>query len=153
MVRTHSMRGFSLIELLLVLLIISALAGLFIAVMGRTPEKTKIKTTTTLVETVVPQALERFYADMDRYPTEEEGLAALVKAPAFEDENEAKKYGGPYLKKVPVDGWGQELHYEPVDPGSGTDTSIRYKVWSDGPNKQSGDDDDIRSWSEEESST
>jgi len=144
-------RGFTLIEVLLVILILGMLAAVFIAVVGPTREGARIDTTRLLVTTRIPEALDRYNMHVGHYPTEEEGgLKALIVKPTFEEEEQASKWRGPYLKQEPKDAWGREIHYELVE--AGTDESIPegYKVWSDGPDGQSGTEDDIRSWKEEE---
>lgn len=73
-----------------------------------------------------------------RPPTTEQGLNALLTAPS--DLKNINKWQGPYLKEnqVPLDPWGGQYQYEMIDLQAGT-----YKVWSNGPNGQQGDEDDI----------
>lgn len=143
-------RGFTLIEVLLVILLLGLLATVTIMAVGGTREKSRIKITQVLLEQVVPGALDRYNNDIGHYPSEEEGgLEALRKKPNFgDDETLAEQWAGPYLKKEPKDAWNQSLNYELVeDAEAGGQT---YKLWSNGPNKQSGDDDDIKSAPDEE---
>ncbi|MHC4716474.1 MAG: type II secretion system protein GspG, partial [Planctomycetota bacterium] len=90
-----------------------------------------------------------------RYPTEEEGLGALRTKPTFQDEEEGKNWAGPYIRKRdPKDPWGQKINYEPVEAGGDEATAgMGYKIWSNGPNRTSGDDDDIKNWDEDADST
>jgi len=142
--------GFTLVEVLLVLLIVGMLAGVAVVAMSGTRKQAK-KDTTKLLLTQIATALDMFESHVNRYPTEDEGLGALRTKPTFEEEDEGKDWAGPYLKREPKDAWGQKLNYEPVEPGSDEATQgLGYKLWSNGPNKQSGDEDDIKSWSEEE---
>ncbi len=148
--RTARGRGFTLIEVLLVILLLGMLATVTIVAIGGTREQSRIKITHVLVEQVVPGALDRYNNDIGHYPTEEEGgLDALRKKPSFGDDEElGEQWAGPYLKKEPKDAWNQALTYEIVEDTEGG--SAQYKLWSNGPNKQSGDDDDIKSIEDEE---
>ncbi len=137
-------RGFTLVEILLVIGIIVVLGGAIgIAAFRRAQAGANKKTAGLLVNTVCKQ-IELFHADMNRYP-EDDGLNELRKKP--EDEKEAKKWNGPYLENQPVDPWGQELKYEKVELTE-DETDKPYHVWSTGPDKEDGTDDDIKNWSD-----
>ena len=104
-VRTRS-RGFTLLELLVVMVIIGLLAGYvgprYFAQIG----KSQVKTTRAQID-AFDKALDQYRLDTGRYPTSEQGLAALNARP----ENEPK-WAGPYLKKaVPDDPWGNKYVY------------------------------------------
>ncbi len=107
--RIRSRRGFSLLEMLVVLIIM----GLLVALVGPrvldNVGKSKVKTTTAQIE-LLSGALAQFYLDVGRYPTAEEGLDVLLTAPSGDD---ASKWDGPYLQKnsVPMDGWGNAFEY------------------------------------------
>jgi len=147
--RKSSRRGFTLIEVLLVILILSMLAGVGILAFSGVQDKAAIKTTRLLVTTTVPQALDNYKLDIGHYPTEDEGgLEALRKKPNFDDEAKGEGWRV-YLTKEPKDAWGNALTYELVED-SGEGGGQGYKLWSNGPNGQSGDDDDIKNWSEDE---
>lgn len=149
--RTNNALGFTLVEILLVILILTMLTGVFIAVVGPTREGARIDTTRLLVETTVPEALDRYNMHVGHYPSEEEGgVKALITKPAFQEEETGEKWRGPYIKHEPKDAWGQPLNYEVVDPSAGESIAVGYKVWSNGPDKQSGTEDDIKSWKEEQ---
>lgn len=142
-------RGFTLIEILLVVAILAMVAGVLVVALGGTQEKTRVKTTRLLIETSVPNALDRYNLDMKSYPDEEQGgLDALLNKPTFEEEEKGDDWAGPYLKKEPVDAWGNELNYELNTEGE--EGQPAYKLWSNGPDGESGTEDDIRNWSEEE---
>jgi len=143
-------RGFTLIEVLLVILLLGMLATVAIVAIGGTREKARVDLTKVLVQQTVPNALDRYNNDIQHYPTEDEGgLEALRKKPSFgDDEKLGEKWAGPYLTKEPKDVWGNALTYEVVEDAEAG--SPKYKLWSNGPNGQSGDDDDIKSIEDEE---
>jgi general secretion pathway protein G len=151
--RTSARRGFTLIEVLLVLTILGLLAA--VAIVGFTGQKesAKIKTTTLLLHEV-GTAIGLYDNDIGHYPTEEEGgLNALITKPTFEDEVIAEQWHGPYLEKEPRDAWSRPLTYEFIGAtgtAAGTATGDKpYHLWSNGPDGQSGTEDDIKNWSDE----
>jgi general secretion pathway protein G len=106
--------GFTLLEMLVVLVIIGLLAGLVgPQLMGRV-ETSKVTAADTQVR-MLKAALDTMRLDIGRYPTREEGLAMLVTAPR--EERAARKWQGPYLAEgVPADPWGNPYQYTPVTP-------------------------------------
>ncbi len=116
--------GFTLVELLVVLTIISLVLGLVgPRVLGYLGES-RVKTAKLQIESF-GSALDLFYLDAGRYPTTAEGLAALVQRPGNVD-----MWNGPYLKggKVPADPWGNPYRYRA--PGE----RMPYEIVSFGPN-------------------
>jgi general secretion pathway protein G len=109
-------RGFTLIELIVVILILAILAALIVPrVTGRTDDAKRAKAASDI--TALGNALNTFRLDIGRYPTTEEGLQSLRQQP-----NDADGWKGPYLQKpIPPDPWGNEYIYE--YPGSGGDDS------------------------------
>jgi general secretion pathway protein G len=86
-------------------------------------------------------ALDRFFINMDRHPTTEEGLRVLVEAPA----GDATKWRGPYIKQLRPDPWGFPYQYK--FPGTRHPSS--FDVWSRGADKADGgegDAADIGNW-------
>ena len=152
MIRARTIRrGFTLLELMLVLLILALLAGVGIVAFSGIQQKSEIKITRVKIQTDIAKALDLYRMDIGHYPTEAEGgLQALITKPQFEDESLAENWAGPYLKEEPKDAWGQPFNYEVVEDTGGDTTGPKYKVWSNGPDRQSNTDDDIKSWNEEE---
>lgn len=102
----QAVQGFTLLELLVVMVIIGLLAGYvgprYFAQIG----KSEIKVARAQID-ALEKSLDQFRLDTGHYPTMEEGLAALVARPASEP-----KWDGPYLKKgVPLDPWGNPYVY------------------------------------------
>lgn len=101
-------RGFTLVEMLLVIAIIGLLAALITPQIFKNLQKSQVQATKAQME-LLATAVESFYSDNYRYPTEAEGLNSLVKKP-----DGLESWKGPYLKKtlVPKDGWGNEFVYK-----------------------------------------
>lgn len=112
--------GFSLVEMLVVLAIIGMIVGLIGPRVLNYLSESKVKTAQIQMENIA-SALDLFYLDAGRYPTSEEGLAALVRAPSG-----IASWNGPYLKATatPHDPWGHDYLYQapgrngPYDIGS-----------------------------------
>ena len=118
--------GFTLLEMLVVLVIIGLLAGLVGPQMLGRVDTSKVTAADTQVR-MLKAAIETMRLDVGRFPTEEEGLAILVKKP--EEERIAKKWRGPYLSEaVPPDPWSNPYVYRPA---TGT-TIILYSYGADG---------------------
>jgi general secretion pathway protein G len=151
--RNRTARGFTLVEVLLVIAILGVLAGVYAFTVGGRFDQSKVDAAKIQVEMVAGKISE-YYLAIGSYPTEaENGLSALVTKPAFDDESLGSKWAGPYIKaKQLKDPWGNELGYELVDQEQGDTTLQVVHVWSNGPNKQddSGEDDDIKSWEDDE---
>jgi general secretion pathway protein G len=109
-------RGFTLLEMLVVLVIIGLLAGLVgPQLMGRVD--TSRQTTAETQSRMLKSALDTMRLDIGRYPTKDEGLVMLVKAP--DDERISRKWRGPYLSEdLPADPWGNPYQFEPLTGNS-----------------------------------
>lgn len=134
-------RGFTLIELLIVMVILGLLASLVGPRLFGQLDASKVKAARTQIE-MAGAALDTYRLDMSRYPSTEEGLAALSEKPA--DAADAAKWRGPYLKKrVDKDPWGNSYVYKA--PGEKADYELS-SLGADGKEGGSGDAADIHSW-------
>ena len=130
--------GFSLMELLLVLVILGVLAALVVprfANRSQQARETAAKADVSSIET----AIGAFEIDNGRYPTTEEGLEALIKSPPGLD-----GWRGPYLARgLPTDPWGNEYVYR----YPGQQNPDGFDLYSQGPDGREGNDD-IGNWKE-----
>lgn len=133
-------RGFTLLEILVVLAIIGLVAGLAISKVGGIFDGAKIKTAQLFVNTSVKTPLTTYKIHMSDFPSTSEGLQALADRPA----QRGDRWMGPYIEgsKVPTDPWDEPYQY--AYPG--THNKGSYDIWSKGPDKQSGTEDDIGNW-------
>lgn len=131
--------GFTLIELMVVMIILGLLAALVVPRMfGRIGEAKK-KAAYSQIE-LFGTALDSFRLDVGRYPTTAEGLEALITQVSGAD-----GWNGPYLKKteIPADPWNNPYHYE--SPGKHGDYDL-YSYGADNAEGGEGDNADIASW-------
>ena len=140
-------RGFTLIELMVVIVILGVLAGLIIPrIMGRPEEARRMKARIQIES--IETSLKLYKLDNGNYPTTEQGLDALVEAPTVGQLARAWREGGYMDKgKVPKDPWRNDYVY--LSPGIQDD----YDLSSYGPDGEpggEGDDADINSWELEE---
>lgn len=103
-------RAFSLMEILIVLIIIGLLAAIVLPRLAQNIGKGRVQTTKAQIASL-STSVESFYAEVGRYPTEQEGLILLITKPV--DPDTASKWRGPYLEKdsLPKDGWGRDFLY------------------------------------------
>jgi len=142
---TRRSSGFTLIELLLVLVILATLAAIVVPKFARRTEQANVASAKTQIVSF-ETALESFEIDLGRYPTNTEGLKALVQRPAGLD-----KWRQPYLRRsqIPKDPWGNEYVYK--QPGQVNEYG--YDLYSLGADGQQGGDDDIGNWENEDGTT
>jgi general secretion pathway protein G len=127
--------GFTLLELLVVLVILGLLASLVAPRMFGNVAKSEVKVARAQIA-ALETAVENFRLDMGRYPSSDEGLVALQKAPGNDP-----RWSGPYLKKaVPADPWGNPYQYRA--PGERGDFDL-VSLGRDGRPGGSGDDADL----------
>lgn len=131
-------RGFTLLELLVVLVVLGLLAGLVAPKYFSQLGKSEVKAARAQVEGLV-KALDLYRLDTGHYPSTEQGLAALVTRPGNET-----KWGGPYLQKaVPQDPWGRSYAY--AAPGEHGEYDL-FSLGKDGQPGGDGENADITSW-------
>ena len=133
--------GFTLIEIMIVVVIIGMLSALVGPRLIGQSDEAKIKTTKIQISQL-EQVLGLFQLDNGFFPTTEQGLAALVKAPTLPPEPMNYKQGG-YMKKVPKDAWGREFIY--LCPGQHGDFDI-ISYGSDGAEGGEGNAKDLNNW-------
>jgi general secretion pathway protein G len=141
--KKNSQAGFTLIELMVVIIILGVLAGMIIPrAMGRPDEARQAKAKIQIES--FESALKLYKLDNGNYPATEQGLKALVEAPTAGNLPKNWRQGG-YLEKgkVPKDPWGNEFIY--VSPGSHGDFDLSC-LGKDGEAGGEGVDKDINNW-------
>jgi general secretion pathway protein G len=129
--------GFTLIELLLVLVILAVLAAVVVPKFTGQSERARETRAQTDISTLEGQ-LERFEIDAGRYPTNDEGLDALINRPG-----NVKEWNGPYIKQVPKDPWNNPYVYR----YPGTHHTTGFDLFSMGKDGREGNDD-IDNWTQ-----
>jgi general secretion pathway protein G len=132
------MSGFTLLELLVVMVIIGLLAGYVGPKYFSQIGKSEVKSARAQLDGL-GKALDQYRLDVGRYPNTEQGLAALNARPTNEP-----KWDGPYLQKgVPPDPWGKAYMYK--QPGEHSEYDL-YSYGKDGQPGGSGDNIDVTNW-------
>lgn len=133
-----SLAGFTLIELLMVMVIIGLLAAIVAPRFMGKVGKAKLQAAQAQIE-LFGAALDAYRLDVGRYPTSEQGLAALRVQP-----DDSSNWDGPYLKKrIPLDPWKNEYIYK--SPGDNGEYDI-ISYGADGKDGGEDEDRDIVSW-------
>ena len=136
--RSQPARGFTLLELLVVMVIIGLLAGFVGPRLFAQIGKSESKVARAQID-ALQKALDQYRIDTGRYPATDAGLAALVQRPADES-----RWAGPYLAKaVPADPWGRAYLY--TAPGQHRDYDL-LSYGRDGQVGGEGDNADLTSW-------
>lgn len=139
--RRTAQRGFTLIEIMVVVVIMGILAALVVPkLMGRADDA-RITAARQDISTLM-QALKLYKLDNQRYPTTEQGLQALISKPTSGPAANGWKNGG-YVDKLPKDPWGGQYQY--LSPGVKGEVDI-FSYGADGQPGGSGNDADIGSW-------
>lgn len=131
-------RGFSLIEVMVVLLIIGIMASMVAPAILGNQEEAQLKKAAVDIQQL-ESALEMYKLKTNRFPTTEQGLEALVSEPTIEPIPRSYPREG-FIKRLPEDPWGQP--YQLLSPGE----MAAVDIYSAGPDMQMGTDDDIGNW-------
>ena len=139
--KNRRFHGFTLIELLVVITIISILAALIVPRIMDRPDQARATAARADVNAIM-SALKLYKLDNGTYPTNEQGLSALVKKPERGDIPRNWKPGG-YLEKLPSDPWGSDYQY--IIPGIRGEVDV-FSLGADRKPGGEGYDADIGSW-------
>jgi general secretion pathway protein G len=134
-------RGFTLIEIMVVVVIMAILAALIVPRVMSRPDEARVIAAQQDIRTIM-QALKLYRLDNMRYPTNEQGLDALVKAPTSPPLAQNWKSGG-YLERLPRDPWGNSYQY--LNPGIRGEIDV-LSFGADGAPGGDGFDADLGSW-------
>jgi general secretion pathway protein G len=135
--RQQNRRGFTLVELLLVLVILGTLAAIVVPKFSGRTEQARVTAAQTQISNF-GVALDAYEIDNGSYPKGKNGLFDLIEQP-----RDATNWKGPYIKgEIPKDPWNGEYIYE--CPGKHNEQS--YDIMSMGPDGRVGGDDDITNW-------
>ena len=135
---TQRQGGFTLLEIMVVIVILGILASLVVPnLMGNKEQADRQKAVSDIV--ALENALDMYKLDNSRYPTTEQGLEALVTKPQSEPEPRNYKEDG-YIRRLPQDPWGNA--YQLMSPGE----HGKIDVFSMGLDGEAGSDDDIGNW-------
>jgi general secretion pathway protein G len=135
----RSARGFTLIEIMIVIVILGVLAALIVPKLMDRPDQARAAAARQDINTIV-QALKLYKLDNRAYPTTEQGLSALIKQPTTAPVPGAWK---PYLEKLPNDPWGHPYQY--MNPGLHGDVDV-FSLGADSEAGGEGSNADIGSW-------
>ena len=131
-------RGFTLIEIIIVVIIMSLLAALIVPRLFKKVEKSKLQIAKTQI-VLLENAVKMFKLDTGRYPSSEEGLSALLENPG-----RIPNWDGPYLEKgLPKDPWGRGYLY--IHPGQNYIIEIS-SLGADGKEGGDGENKDVNNW-------
>ncbi len=139
--------GFTLIEVLIVIAIVVALSGLVGIALFSKQKEAKVGLAKTDLKTI-ESALKQFRVKFDRYPTDEEGVEVLWNKEKLDADADATKWTKELEKPMKADQWGTPWNYRQKSDHGDEDS---FDLWSFGPDKQEGGDDDIVSWTESDS--
>lgn len=139
--KIYVQRGFTLIEILVVVSILAILGALIVPKIMDRPAEARVVAAKHDISAILA-ALKIYKLDNGRYPTTEQGLRALVEKPASDPVPNNWKQGG-YLEKIPKDPWGKEFLY--LNPGIHQEIDVM-SYGADGQQGGEGFDADLGSW-------
>lgn len=133
---TQDALGFTLIELMLVVIIIGALVAMVMPRLTGRGEQARASAAKADIQSNIATGLKLYELDNGNFPASEEGLNALFNKPAS-----ANNWNGPYLEKKPIDPWGREYKYKCPGEHRSADYDL-YSLGKDGTESA----DDIKNW-------
>jgi general secretion pathway protein G len=136
--RTQDSKGFTLIELMLVVIIIGALVAMVMPRLTGRGEQARVTAAEADIKANIATALKLYELDNGSFPTTEEGLSAL-----FSKSGSAINWNGPYLERKPLDPWGREYQYKCPSEHNTVDYDL-YSLGKDGVESA----DDVKNWQE-----
>lgn len=136
---SHDQQGFSLIEIMVVVVIMGVLAALIVPNLMDRPDQARVTAARQDVGAIM-QALKLYRLDNGQYPGADQGLAALVAKPAT---GRLPQNWRPYLERLPKDPWGNPYHY--LNPGTNGEIDV-FSLGADGEPGGEGSKADIGSW-------
>ena len=131
--------GFTLIELMIVVIIVAALAAMVVPRLAGRSEQAKIAVAKADINSNIAMALKLYELDNGSFPNTSQGMNALLSQSSA---GTSSNWNGPYLEKPPIDPWGNTYQY--AYPGSHNTTG--YDLFSSGKDGTVGTDDDIGNW-------
>ncbi len=134
-------QGFTLIEIMVVVVILAILAALIVPKLMSRPDEARVVAARQDISTIM-QALRLYRLDNLRYPTTEQGLTALTAPPTIAPAPPNWKMGG-YLERLPKDPWGSPYQY--LSPGVRGEIDV-FSFGADGVPGGQGTDADVGSW-------
>lgn len=143
LITVRGRRGFTLLEVMVVMVILGILAALIVPKIVSRPDQARIIAAKQDIATLM-QALKLYRLDNGRYPTTEQGLQALVVKPTSDPIPANWKAGG-YLERLPNDPWGHPYQY--LNPGVHGEIDV-FSLGADGQPGGEGNDADIGSWNQ-----
>jgi len=132
----YTKKGFTLIELMLVVIIIGALVAMVMPRFAGRGEQAKAATAKADIQANIATALKLYELDNGNFPAGDEGLNALITRPSS-----ASNWNGPYLEKKPIDPWGREYKYKSPGDHRTADYDL-YSLGKDGIESA----DDVKNW-------
>ena len=132
-------KGFTMIELMIVVIIIAALAAMVVPRLAGRTEQAKVSIARADINSNISMALKLYELDNGSFPTTQEGLNALLSVPSSAT---TSNWNGPYLEKKPVDPWQNVYGYK----YPGVHNRFGYDLYSLGRDGTEGTEDDIGNW-------
>jgi general secretion pathway protein G len=134
--KIRNFKGFTLIELMLVVVIIGALVAMVMPRLTGRGEQARVVAAGADINANIATGLKLYELDNGNFPSTAEGLGALLAKPSS-----AKNWNGPYLERKPLDPWGREYEYKSPGEHRKTDYDL-YSLGKDGIESA----DDVTNW-------